>query len=144
MLANAALATAFTLAGIFGGLDSYAQSRPRLTATLTVSAARVPSVATLSVTVVLRNNTTQTVVIPAQILTTAILLLEVRNDRGERVNTVPPPVPTAETVALVPGAERRVVLGLNVFSPTLPAGRYTVRPRGAVIEGAAVAFRVGR
>jgi hypothetical protein len=118
--------------------------RATLSATITLSAARVRSSDDLRVTVQLRNSSAQQVVIPSQMLETAILLLEVRNAQGERMNTIPPAVPRNETVTLAPGAVRSVQLRLNVFSPQLPPGSYTVRPRGAVIEGQPVSFVVVR
>lgn len=120
------------------------QRPPTLSATITLSATRVRSVDQLRATVQLSNAGTQLVVIPAQMLATAILLLEVRNARGERMNTIPPSVPNGETVSFAPGASRTVQLQLNMFSPTLPPGTYTVQPRGAVIQGTPVQFIVGR
>jgi hypothetical protein len=94
------------------------------------------------VQVQVRNRTLQPVVLPAEVLSAAQLLLEVIDARGTRVPTVPPPAMSGQAVTLAPGERVRRELTLDVFSPPLRPGRYTVRFRGAVIVGTPVTFVV--
>ena len=60
------------------------------------------------------------------------LALEVRDARGERVPTIPPPVPRpedAERLVLRAGETLERDYRLDVFSPPLPPGRYTLHCR---------------
>jgi len=53
----------------------------------------------------------------------------VRDASGHRIGTVPPPMPRPgddHLEPLAPGASRTFVLSLNVFSPPLPPGTYTL------------------
>ncbi len=62
----------------------------------------------------------------------AVLALEVRDARDQRVPTIPPPVPRpedAEPIALAPGASLTRDYQLDVFSPPLPPGRYALHCR---------------
>lgn len=62
----------------------------------------------------------------------AVLAVEVRDADDRRVPTIPPPVPRpedAEAVTLAPGETLARDYRLDVFSPPLPPGRYTLRCR---------------
>jgi hypothetical protein len=62
----------------------------------------------------------------------AVLALEVRDANGQRVPTVPPPVPRpedAEPIVLAPGETLERDFQLDVFSPSLPAGTYALHCR---------------
>ena len=59
----------------------------------------------------------------------AQLSVDVRAAGGRRIGTVPPPVPRVgddHLEPLAPGASRTFVLSLDVFSPPLPPGTYTI------------------
>lgn len=121
-----------------------AQTMPRVTGTLRVTAPRGASAADITVVATLRNGTGQPAIFPAEVLTATQLMLEVRNARGQIVSTVPPPVPAGATVTIGPGETLQRTFRLGVFSPPLAPGRYTVRFRGAVIVGTPVPFTVSR
>lgn len=77
-----------------------------------------------------------------------ITCLEVQDGQGNRVPTVPPPVPRPvtpdDTLTLQPRATQSYTFTLGVFSPSLPVGRYTVRVRSALpIDGLPAAFQIG-
>jgi hypothetical protein len=92
-------------------------------------------VATLSsgktgeVVVVFKNATDREARIDKQLLSTAILALNVLDAAGTQLPTIPPPIPAAvqEFVVIPPGKELSRSFGLNIFSPPLPPGTYTVR-----------------
>lgn len=57
----------------------------------------------------------------------AVLAVEVRDAAGQRVPSIPPPVPQpedAEELELAPGQHLDRDYALDVFSPPLPPGRY--------------------
>ena len=73
----------------------------------------------------------------------AMFALEVHDAADQRVPTVPPPVPLpedAEPVVLAAGGKAERDYGLHIFSPPLPAGRYTLHCR--VVACAPVRFTV--
>lgn len=80
------------------------------------------------------------------VLGTAIFSLDVTDSSGQRVLTIPPGPPPPDYVprrmTLAPGARRRFVLNLNVFSPPLPAGDYTAKIHGTHIASETLHFRV--
>ncbi|MBL8678529.1 MAG: hypothetical protein JNK05_05165 [Myxococcales bacterium] len=139
---TASLAVGLALVGEAPALT--AQSMPRVTGTLRVSAPRNARGEDVTVVATLRNNTGQPAIFPAEVLSATQLMLEVRDARGQIVGTVPPPVPAGATVTIAPGETVQRTFQLTVFSPPLARGRYTVRFRGAVIVGAPVAFTVAR
>mgnify|MGYP001246063723 CR=1 FL=1 len=62
----------------------------------------------------------------------AVLAIEVRDAADHRVPTIPPPVPQpedAEAITIAPGQAVARDYRLDVFSPPLPPGRYTLRCR---------------
>ncbi|MBL8621666.1 MAG: hypothetical protein JNK64_10190 [Myxococcales bacterium] len=73
----------------------------------------------------------------------AVLAVEVRDADDRRVPTIPPPVPQpedADPIAIAPGQALARDYRLDVFSPTLPPGRYTLHCR--VVACAPRAFAV--
>ena len=74
----------------------------------------------------------------------AVLFLEVRNGVGRTIHTIPPPMPPEEMeiVTLAPGESREFRHALNMFSPPLSKGRYTVRARSKNAETNVLRFRV--
>jgi hypothetical protein len=77
---------------------------------------------------VYQNGTNQPAKINAQVIESSILTLEVHDAAGERVYTLPPPVPWAKTqyVVIQPGKDFAIDYTLNIFNPTLPPGTYRV------------------
>lgn len=98
--------------------------------------------ADVEVTVELANSTTNPVTIPAQVLDTAALLLEVSDSKGTHIATSSPPVPKEEKVTFAPHEHRTVKVTLGVFSPTLPTGDYIVAPNPTVANGNPVTFHI--
>lgn len=139
---TASLAVGLALVGEAPALT--AQSMPRVTGTLRVSAPRNARGEDVTVVATLRNNTGQPAIFPAEVLSATQLMLEVRDARGQIVGTVPPPVPAGATVTIAPGETIQRTFRLTVFSPPLARGRYTVRFRGAVIVATPVPFTVAR
>ncbi len=113
-----------------------------LTASLALARHDYAKDADVEVTVELRNSTANPVTIPAQVLDTAALLLEVSDAKGTHVSTTSPPVPKEENVTLAPNEHRVVKVTLGVFSPTLPSGDYIVAPNPAVANGNPVTFHI--
>lgn len=73
----------------------------------------------------------------------AVLAVEVRDASDARVPTMPPPVPRpedAERIVLRPGEQLVRDYRLDVFSPPLAAGRYTLHCR--MVACAPLAFTV--
>jgi len=69
------------------------------------------------------------------VLAVGILSLDVFDSAGQRIPTIPPPMPlTPEEVEaakeqLAPGQSRRIDYSLHMFSPPLPAGTFTAKLR---------------
>lgn len=142
-LARVALAASvFALSA--GAPSARAQPLPRLNGTLRASPARAANDRDVTVSVLIENRTQQQAVFPSVVLESPQLLLEVRDARGQRVETVPPPVPQGQTTTVAPGQSVRREMRLGMFSPALAPGRYTVRFRGAIIVGAPVSFTIAR
>lgn len=113
-----------------------------LTASLTLTRHDYAKDADVEVTVELRNSTPNPVTIPAQVLDTAALLLDVTDAKGTHVPTTSPPVPVDQRVTFAPGDHRTVKVTLGVFSPTLPSGDYIVGPSTTVANGNPVTFHI--
>ncbi len=111
--------------------DGAAQDRPPpLVGTLAIVGPQpARSVSELTLRAMVRNDAHQTWRAPVFELATAQLSIEVRDASGRVMPTIPPPVPPAEAPRelLGSGQSRTFHLSLNVFSPELPPGRYTVR-----------------
>lgn len=108
-----------------------------------------PLLATVSVSgttasVLLVNRSAGAVMISGRVLDSAQLLLEVHDAKDRVVAPMPPPTPNAEMRAILAGDRLTRSLSLDVFSPPLPAGDYTVRAKGADIESNVAPFHVGK
>jgi hypothetical protein len=105
-----------------------------------------PTTLTLSATV--RNTSHAPWQAPVVALGIAQLSVDVRDASGQRIGTVPPPVPRPgddRLEPLAPGSSRTFALSLNVFSPPLPPGTYTADwGERAGIDTAPVTFVVTR
>ena len=79
-------------------------------------------------------------------LSSAIFAIEVFDAKGKQIYTIPPGMPPANyqprRAPIVPGAERRFEVTLNVFSPELAAGTYTARLRPKTIRSETVRFAI--
>jgi hypothetical protein len=79
-------------------------------------------------------------------LSSAIFAIEVFDANGKQIYTIPPGMPPANyqprRAPIVPGAERRFEVTLNVFSPELAAGSYTARLRPETIRSETVRFAI--
>ncbi|HEY5934793.1 MAG TPA: hypothetical protein VIU61_09165 [Kofleriaceae bacterium] len=79
-------------------------------------------------------------------LESAIFAIEVLDAKGKQIYTIPPGMPPANyqprRAALAPGASRRFTVTLNVFSPELAAGTYSVRLRPENIQSETAAFTI--
>jgi hypothetical protein len=113
-----------------------------LTASLALARHDYAKDADVEVTVELANSTPNPVTIPAQVLDTAALLLEVSDTKGAKVATTSPPVPKEEKLTFAPNEHKIVKVTLGVFSPTLPSGDYIVAPNPAVANGNPVTFHI--
>lgn len=113
-----------------------------LTASLSLTRHDYAKDAEVEVTVELRNSTPNPITIPAQVLDTAALLLDVSDAKGAHVPTTSPPPPADQQVTFNPGDHRTVKLTLGVFSPTLPSGDYIVGPAPTVANGNPVTFHI--
>lgn len=98
----------------------------------------------LEIRVSLKNIGTQVVKLREAVLASAVLVLEVENERGEHVPTVPPPVPAAESRdrTIEPSETIELTYQLSIFSPPLPSGRYSVRVRLAGVSGDPFTFEI--
>jgi hypothetical protein len=97
----------------------------------------------VELTVVLTNKTSYAIILPAQVLETATLLVEIRDGKSRQViPTVPPSVPRSDKATFASQERRSAKVTLGVFSPPLPSGEYTVVPRAAVAIGNPVSFRI--
>ena len=111
-----------------------AQSSSGLAATVTLVRHDYAKDADVEVTVALTNGTSHVVDVPAQVLESAVLLVDVRDAAGHHVATIPPPVPRSEVVHFAPGQQRVVKVRLGVFSPPLRAGDYAVGPMRGILR----------
>lgn len=79
-------------------------------------------------------------------LESAIFAIEVFDAKGTQIYTIPPGMPPANyqprRAALAPGASRKFTVTLNVFSPELAAGTYSVRLRPRTIPSEAASFTI--
>ena len=98
--------------------------------------------ADVEIEVELHNSGSGPVEVPAELLETPVLLLEVHDKKGARLHTVPPPVPKGEMLTFAPGETRTAHVKLNMFSPPLPRGEYTVLPNGPSVLGNVAPFRI--
>lgn len=114
-----------------------------LVATLSVARERYASGPDVEVLVVLENRSAAPVDLPAQVLESAQLLLRVRDGRGADVASGPPPTPRPDTTTIAPGQRLTKKLRLDVFSPPLAAGDYSVTLRSADVESNTVRFHLG-
>ena len=119
-----------------------AQSSSALSATVTLARHDYAKDADVEATVALTNGTSHVVDVPAQVLESAVLLVDVRDSAGHRIATIPPPVPRSDVVHFAPGQRRVVRVRLGVFSPPLRAGDYAVGPAPRVASGSPVAFHI--
>jgi RNA polymerase sigma factor (sigma-70 family) len=78
----------------------------------------------LSVTVT--NPGTTPLELNKNVSTDAIRALRFFDADGKRVPTLPPPLPTEGTITVAPGESREFDYGLNIFSPPLKAGHYSI------------------
>jgi len=124
------------------GAPADAQTTGALSATVAVGQLDNAKDADVEVTVTLVNGTSHVVDVPAQLLETAVLLVDVRDAVGRHMATVPPPVPRADVVHFAPNERRVVKVKLGVFSPPLRAGAYQVGPAASIGSGAPVPFRI--
>lgn len=113
-----------------------------LTASLSITRHDYAKDSDVEVTVELRNSTPNPVTVPARVLDTAALLLDVTDVKGTHVPTTSPPVPVDQQITFAPGDHRTVKLTLGVFSPTLPSGDYIVGPSATVANGNPVTFHI--
>ena len=95
---------------------------------------------------VVENRGAEPVQLDLDTLGSAILGLEVFDDRGARVLTIPPGTPPRDykpqMETLAPGASRRFVHELGVFMPPLPEGSYTARVRWRALHSETVRFEI--
>ncbi len=82
-----------------------------------------------TVTVEYRNDTHQEVTISRQVVESNVLALEVSDSSGRRMPPVPPSIPWSrdDGVRIPAGGIHRAEYSLEMFSPSLPPGRYRVR-----------------
>ncbi len=125
------LGRAAVLASLLAAAARLASAQaPQLVGTLQVvgpQPAHDPSALSLSASV--RNDAPETWLAPVVPLGIAQLSVDVRDASGRRMPTIPPPVPHPDDDRREPlgqGQSRTFVLSLNVFSPPLPPGTYTV------------------
>ena len=123
---------------------SFAQSPPRLNGTLVIEPPDRSNPRQITVRVTLSNPGTQPVVLPAQAVSAAQLLLEVRDTRNQVLAMPPPPTPASATVTIAPGQSLARTLVLPTLAPPLRVGRYSLRFRSAMIQCAPVPFTVAR
>jgi len=106
----------------------------------------IASTTTAELAYTLENRGPSAATIDLDVLGTAIFSLDVTDSSGQRVLTIPPGMPppdyVARTMTLAPGARRRFVLNLHVFSPPLPAGEYTAKIHGTRIASETLHFQV--
>jgi hypothetical protein len=122
-----------------------AQSMPRIQGTLRVSPSVARDSARVMVSVLLENRTAQEAVFPVEVLSSAQLLIELRDGRNAVVAPMSPAVPSGRTSTIGAGQSRRIEFSLASFSSqALAPGRYTVRFRGAIIVGTPVTFTIRR
>jgi hypothetical protein len=115
-----------------------------LVATLATERSVVSTGADFVVTVAIENRSTGPREINAFVAASPILLLEVRDAAGRRVPPIPPsmPPPQPEMLTLPPRGGRTFLHLMNVFSPPLRAGSYTLRVVDSAIASAELPFHV--
>ena len=113
-----------------------------LTATLTLQKHDYAKDADVEVTVDLANSTPNPIEVPAQVLESPILLLDVSDAAGKHVPTMSPPVPRNDKVKFSPGEHKTVKVTLGMFSPALASGDYIVAPAKDVAVGNPTAFHI--
>lgn len=123
---------------------SLAQSPPRLSGALVIEPPIRANPRQITVRVTLTNPGAQPVVLPAQAVSSAQLLLEIRDTRNQVLSMPPPPTPDSATITLAPGQVVTRTITVPPMSPPLRAGRYSLRFRSAMIQGAPVPFTVAR
>lgn len=116
-----------------------------LLATLSVEKTTYTRDAEVEVVIVLTNRSGSALSLPTQVLDSPILLLEVRSaGEGDRLPTMPPPTPSDDARTIGPEERLSRTMRLDMFSPPLPAGNYTVTAHGPQIESNTVRFRIGK
>src|ERR1051325_434717 len=111
-------------------LPAHSQS---LSATITSRQTEFRSSTDAQIKVVVQNTGNRKVVVNLYVLKTPTLSVEVLNAKGERMATVPPPVPPSNLkkydTVLRPGAKMALEYSLDLFNPELPEGTYRVKMR---------------
>lgn len=102
------------------------------------------TVSGMTASVELVNRSAGAITIAGQVLDSAQLLLEVRDSKDHVVAPMPPPTPNGEMRAILAGDRLTRSLSLDVFSPPLAPGDYTVRVKGADIESNVAPLHVGK
>ena len=97
----------------------------------------------MTASVELVNRSAGPITMPGQVLDSAQLLLEVRDAKDRVVPPTPPPIPNGEMRSILAGDRLTRSLSLDVFSPPLAPGDYTVRVKGADIEINIASLHVG-
>jgi hypothetical protein len=121
-----------------------------LTAVLSSDGAVFPSSVEGSLTVTIRNDGDQPATLRMDVIGSSILALDVFDAQGQRIPTIPPPMPLTPTQieqtkeTLAPGQSRQVSTTLHMFSPPLPAGTYRVRMREMASNEASFTIQPGR
>ena len=138
---------ALVLCGLLIGCHAEEPKKPvnvntMLTASLSLAKHDYARDSEVEVTVELANSTPNPVTIPAQVLDTASLLLEVSDSHGAKMASTSPPVPQETKVTFGPGERKVVKLTLGVFSPSLPTGDYIVAPSPSVANGNPITFHI--
>lgn len=123
---------------------SLAQSPPRLNGTLAIAPPNAANPRQITVQVTLSNPGAQPVVLPAQVVSTAQLLLEIRDTRNQVLSMPPPPTPETATVTIAPGQSVSRTITVPTLSPPMRAGRYSLRFRSPMIVGAPVTLTIAR
>lgn len=115
-----------------------------LVATLAVERSVVSHQRELVVAVAIENRGPQPAELLRTVLSSAVLLLEVRDGVGKVMPPTPPPTPPAvpDPIRLPRGGGQTVQLALDVFGPPLPAGAYTVRVKGGEIGSGVLKVRI--
>ncbi|BDS09761.1 hypothetical protein [Aureispira anguillae] len=86
---------------------------------------------TLQVKAVIMNHSAQTLKLNSRVLNDPILALNVLNQQGQRMPTIPPSLPPTEKEVksiLIKSMETYLIsYNLHIFSPPLPKGYYTIQ-----------------
>ena len=115
--------------------DHAVATGPATFAGVLTAPATVASSAELTAHLAITNPGPDPLVVTRGALDLAALAVEVRDADDRRVPTIPPPVPRpedAEAIAIAPGQALARDYRLDVFSPPLPPGRYTLHCRVVV------------